>query len=211
LRRPDVSPVGPRADQGSTLLELLLTLALFSILVGGIMMAWSHSQQAYFRGAEAAQVQQNARVAVEQMVRDIRQAKGITAAEANRIVMTSVLDENSRTYELSASASPSHRYSLLYTKPGPPGPNCTTPCPIADYIVAGGLEFSYFDAAGVCLGGGPPCAGTPVSAADRLLIRQVDVTVQVQPALADADPPVACGPPPNRSPCFSSSAKLRNR
>jgi Tfp pilus assembly protein PilW len=172
----------------------MLTLALFSILAGGILMAWRHSQQVYFHGAEAAQVQQNARVAVEQMIREIRQARGITAAEANRITITWVLDETSRTYELSASATPSYRHSLLYTKPGPPGPDCTTPCPIADYIVAGGLQFSYRDAAGAAL-------TLPVSAADRLLIRQVDVEVQVQPALADADPPIT----------FASSARLRNR
>jgi prepilin-type N-terminal cleavage/methylation domain-containing protein len=194
LLRPDARPVYPGDDRGSTLLELLLTLALFSILVGGILLAWRHSQQAYFHGAEAAQVQQNARVAVEQMVREIRQARGITVAEANRIAITSVLDENSRTYELSGSASPSYRYSLVYTKPGPPAPDCTTPCPIADYIVAGGLVFSYRDAGGNAL-------TPPVTAANRLLIRQVDVAVRVQPALADADPPIE----------FASSAKLRNR
>lgn len=194
MLRPDPAPVGPSGDRGTTLLELMLTLALFSILVGGILMAWRHSQQVYFHGAEAAQVQQNARVAVEQMIREIRQARGITAAEANRITITWVLDETSRTYELSGSANPSYRHSLLYTKPGPPGPDCTTPCPIADYIVAGGLQFSYRDAGGAAL-------SVPVSAADRLLIRQVDVAVQVQPALADADPPIT----------FASSTKLRNR
>jgi prepilin-type N-terminal cleavage/methylation domain-containing protein len=194
LLRPDPAPVGPRGDRGTTLLELMLTLALFGILVGGILMAWRHSQQVYFHGAEAAQVQQNARAALEGMIREIRQARGITAAEANRITITSVLDENSRTYELSGSASPSYRHSLLYTKPGPPGPDCTTPCPIADYIAAGGLQFSYRDAAGAAL-------SVPVSAANRLLIRQVDVSVQVQPALADADP----------LPPFASSTQLRNR
>jgi Tfp pilus assembly protein PilW len=172
----------------------MLTLALFSILVGGILMAWRHSQQVYFHGAEAAQVQQNARAALEGMIREIRQARGITAAEADRITITSVLDENSRTYQLSGSATSSYRYSLLYTKPGPPAPDCTTPCPIADYIAAGGLQFSYRDAAGAAL-------PMPVSAANRLLIRQVDVAVQVQPALADADP----------LPPFQSSTKLRNR
>ena len=194
MLRPDAAPIDPRGDRGTTLLELMLTLALFSILVGGILMAWRHSQQVYFHGAEAAQVQQNARAAVEQMIREIRQARGITAAEANRITITWVLDETSRTYELSGSANPSYRHSLLYTKPGPPGPDCTTPCPIADYIVAGGLQFSYRDAGGAAL-------SVPVSAADRLLIRQVDVAVQVQPALADADPPIT----------FASSTKLRNR
>jgi Tfp pilus assembly protein PilW len=187
--------------------DLLLTLVLFSIIVGGILLAWRHSQQAYFHGAEAAQVQQNARAAVEQMIREIRQARGITTAETNRLTITSVLDENARTYELSGTATASYRYSLLYTKPGPPGPNCTTPCPIADYLVAGGLEFTYRRADGTII-------TPPVTAADRLAIKQIDVTVQVQPALVDADAPYV--PPPSCASvrptlCFTSSTRLRNR
>ncbi|MGH7318549.1 MAG: PilW family protein [Candidatus Rokuibacteriota bacterium] len=186
---------------------MLLTLALFSILVVGVLAAWRHSQQVYFHGAEAAQVQQNARAAVEQMIREIRQAKGLTTAEANRLTITSVLDENSRTYELSASPTTSYRYTLLYTKPGPPGPNCTTPCPIADYLVTGTPLFTYRRADRSVI-------TPPVTAAARLAIKQIDVTVQVQPALADADPPFA---PPSDCPdsrptlCFSSSTRLRNR
>jgi prepilin-type N-terminal cleavage/methylation domain-containing protein len=194
LPRPEATAIGHADERGRTLLELLLALALFSVLVGGILVAWRQSQEAYFHGAEAAQVQQNARAALEQMIREIREARGITTAEANRLAITSVLDESTRTYELSGSASPSYRHSLLYTKPGPPGPNCTTPCPIADYLVAGGLQFAYRDAAGTLL-------AAPVTGANRLLIRQIDVSVQVQTALADASPPTT----------FASSAKLRNR
>ena len=39
-----------------------------------IVVLWQQSQQAYFRGATAAELQQNARVALEQMTREIRQA-----------------------------------------------------------------------------------------------------------------------------------------
>ncbi len=208
MRRPDPAQVSPRSQRGATLTDLLLTLALFGILIGGVLAAWRHSQQAYFHGAEAAQVQQNARAAVEQMIREIRQAKGVTTAEENRLTITSVLDENSRTYELTGSPTTSYRYSLLYTKPGPPGPNCTTPCPIADYLVTGTPLFTYRRADGTAIT--PPVTG----AADRLAIKQIDVTVQVQPALADADPPFA---PPSSCPslrptlCFTSSTRLRNR
>jgi Tfp pilus assembly protein PilW len=181
---------------------------LFGIIVGGVLITWRHSQETYFHGAEAAQAQQNARAAVELMIREIRQARAVTTAEANRITITSPLDENSRTYELSATSSIAYRYSLLYTKPGPPGPDCTTPCPIADYLVTGTPLFTYRRADGTEI---PP----PVtSATDRLAIKQIDITVQVQPALADADPPFA---PPSGCPalrptlCFTSSTRLRNR
>lgn len=139
-------------------------------------------------------MQQNARAAVEHMVREIRQARGVLTAEVGRLGLTSVLDEQTRTYELSGTSTPAYRYSLLYTKPGPPGPDCATACRIADYVTADGLEFTYRDAAGNVL-------ATPVTGAARLAIRQIDVTVRVQPALADADRPFA----------FTSSATLRNR
>lgn len=59
---------------GSTLIELVVALVVFAVIIVGILMIWRHSQLAYFQGSEAAELQQNARVALEQMVREIRQA-----------------------------------------------------------------------------------------------------------------------------------------
>jgi Tfp pilus assembly protein PilW len=59
---------------GTTLMELVVTLAVFSTIMLVIILLWEQSQEAYFRGATAAELQQNARVALEQMTREIRQA-----------------------------------------------------------------------------------------------------------------------------------------
>jgi type IV pilus assembly protein PilW len=64
---------GLRQD-GTTLIELLITLAVFSTIMVVIILLWEQSQEAYFRGATAAELQQNARVALEQMTREVRQA-----------------------------------------------------------------------------------------------------------------------------------------
>ncbi len=63
-----------RLERGVTLLELLIALALGGVLIVGVLAIWRETQQSYLEGAERADVQQNLRVAMEQMVRVIRQA-----------------------------------------------------------------------------------------------------------------------------------------
>jgi type IV pilus assembly protein PilW len=64
-----------RLDQdGTTLAELMITLLVFSVIMMVIVLLWQRSQEAYFRGATAAELQQNARAALEQVTREVRQA-----------------------------------------------------------------------------------------------------------------------------------------
>jgi len=70
-----LSPCGTRRGQaGTTLPELMITLLVFSIIMLVVIAMWQQSQEAYFRGATAAELQQNARVALEQITREVRQA-----------------------------------------------------------------------------------------------------------------------------------------
>lgn len=59
-------------ERGVTLVELLVTLALFAFLVLGVLTVWTKTQEAYFVGSEAAEVQQNTRAAIDFMVRELR-------------------------------------------------------------------------------------------------------------------------------------------
>jgi len=61
-------------QDGTTLAELVITLAVFGVIIMVIVVLWQQSQQAYFRGATAAELQQNARAALEQITREVRQA-----------------------------------------------------------------------------------------------------------------------------------------
>jgi len=66
--------IGPRLrdSHGVTLTELAVTLALFGMIMAGVMMTWSKTQEAYFVGSEAAENQQNVRAAIDFMVRELR-------------------------------------------------------------------------------------------------------------------------------------------
>jgi Tfp pilus assembly protein PilW len=55
-----------------TLTELVVTLALFAIVMAAVVGVWGKAQEAYFLGAETAEVQQNVRAAIDFMVREIR-------------------------------------------------------------------------------------------------------------------------------------------
>ena len=61
-----------RPTRGVTLVELVITLALFGTVTAGVAGAWVKAQQAYFAGYEAAELQENLRAALDFMAREIR-------------------------------------------------------------------------------------------------------------------------------------------
>jgi prepilin-type N-terminal cleavage/methylation domain-containing protein len=61
-------------ERGVTLTELVVTLALFGMIMVGVIGTWSRAQEAYFVGSAATEVQQNTRAAIDFMVREIRSA-----------------------------------------------------------------------------------------------------------------------------------------
>ena len=65
---------GLRDARGVTLAELMVTLALFALVMMGVTATWGKAQETYFVGSESADVQQNLRAAVDFMVREIRAA-----------------------------------------------------------------------------------------------------------------------------------------
>jgi prepilin-type N-terminal cleavage/methylation domain-containing protein len=58
-----------RAGQGGfTLVELMLTTAILSIVLAGLVSLLSSGQRAYSRGSNTIDAQQNARAAMDRMV-----------------------------------------------------------------------------------------------------------------------------------------------
>jgi type II secretory pathway pseudopilin PulG len=185
---PDPSPL--RSQAGVILFERLIAFAIAGILAAATMILWQKQQETYFRGSEAAQVQQDARAALQLLVRDVRQAKSILVADASRIVFQSAADADpspQRTFDVGAMAG-CQSSCIRYNRGDGGGAQ-----PIADGIV--GLTFTYRDDADAIL------TPLPLTAANRLRIRQVDVTLAGQMILTDPDPPFA----------FAQSVKLRNR
>ena len=61
-----------RDGRGLSLTELVVTIALFALVMAGVVGTWSKAQEAYFIGSESAEVQQNVRAAIDFIVREIR-------------------------------------------------------------------------------------------------------------------------------------------
>jgi prepilin-type N-terminal cleavage/methylation domain-containing protein len=59
-------------QRGVTLTELVVTMALFGMIIAAVTLVWSKTQEAYFVGSEAAENQQNVRAAIDFMVRELR-------------------------------------------------------------------------------------------------------------------------------------------
>jgi prepilin-type N-terminal cleavage/methylation domain-containing protein len=69
-----ISPMWRCDDRGFSLTEMVVTLALFGMVMAGVVTLWGKSQEAYFVGSEMAEVEQNVRAAIDFMVREIRAA-----------------------------------------------------------------------------------------------------------------------------------------
>ncbi len=61
-----------RGQRGVTLMELVVTLALFGMIMVGVMGVWQKTQESYFVGSDIAEIQQNVRSAIDFMVRELR-------------------------------------------------------------------------------------------------------------------------------------------
>lgn len=75
----------PRED-GFTLIELIVVMALTTVVLGGMLTLLYNSQQIQAGDAEWAQVMQEGRTGLSRMTRELRQASKLEKAEANAVV-----------------------------------------------------------------------------------------------------------------------------
>lgn len=75
-------------ERGYTLAELLTAMAVMGLLLAGLLLTLQEGQTAYQYGAGRAEVQQNARVALDRMLRELRTATTITTASSNAVTFT---------------------------------------------------------------------------------------------------------------------------
>jgi type II secretory pathway component PulJ len=78
-----------RDERGFTLAELLTAFAMLALVLAGVVIIQQDTLQAYVAGSNKTEVQQNARVALERMAREIRESTApLTTATANSITFT---------------------------------------------------------------------------------------------------------------------------
>jgi prepilin-type N-terminal cleavage/methylation domain-containing protein len=115
----------PRDEHGLSLTELVVTLAIFAVVMVGLVTTWGKAQEAYFVGSESAEVQQNVRAAIDFMVREIRSGGRDATVCAFDYATGSTLDCDGTkvtncTARLAGSGTPTWQ-----TNNGVGGPGCT--------------------------------------------------------------------------------------
>lgn len=102
-------------QRGFTLAELLVVTAVLGLVLTGVMMIQQSGQQAYVMGSNRVETQQNARVALEDMTRELRSATAVTTlGGATDVTFT---DQNGVTIRYSLSGSTLNRTQAGTTTP----------------------------------------------------------------------------------------------
>jgi prepilin-type N-terminal cleavage/methylation domain-containing protein len=129
-------------ERGFTLAELMVAMAVMALLLAGIFVTLREGQSSYQYGAGRAEVQQNARVALDRMLRELRTASTITTATAADLKFT-YLDETSTsiTVEYTLSGTPSAGNPVQLRR------NQTGAANQPDVLIGGvnALTFTYYD------------------------------------------------------------------
>ena len=124
-------------ERGYSLAELLSAMAVLTVLLAGLLVTFQEGQNVYSFGAGRSEVQQNARVALDRMLRELRTAAQITTAIADDVKFTFVDDSGtSVTVEYSLNGTNIQRNQ---TVPAIGGQPATLTGGVA------GLTITYYD------------------------------------------------------------------
>ena len=105
-------------ERGMTITELLVALTVLSIVLGGVFTLQHQGQLAYLMGSARVEVQQNARVALDLMVNELRSAQSVTAVAGCDVGCSDVtfVDQNGQTVRyLKNSANLERTYAGVMT------------------------------------------------------------------------------------------------
>ncbi len=90
-----------REQRGFTLAELLVVTAIIGMVMGAIFTLQQQGQQAYLLGSNRIEAQQNARVALDLITRDLRTALSVTSIPSGQDI--TFVDENGNSIRYSLS------------------------------------------------------------------------------------------------------------
>ncbi|MDP3028875.1 MAG: prepilin-type N-terminal cleavage/methylation domain-containing protein [Deltaproteobacteria bacterium] len=173
--------------RGFSLVELLIAIAISGIVLGAISSLFIMQNKSYSVQEQVAEMQQNARAAMDMMTREIRMAGCDPTGSANAIIVTATsnsinftqdLDGDGHTYDPDTGTWDTNEritYSL-YTSDGIQKIGRATGAgnnqPVAEHIQA--LTFAYYDSNG----------NTTAVLAN---IRQIQLTITARTAKPDPD------------------------
>lgn len=173
-------------ENGYTLAELLTSMAVIGLLMAGLFLTLQQGQAAYLFGAGRAEVQQNARVALDLLMRELRTGAQVSAASATSVTFR-FLDETNTVVTVQYALNGTN---LERNQTVPP------PATAQPEVVIGGvssLALTYYGVNNV----------VTTTAAN---VRTVDITLTTQPE----DTSLAAYAPGNRSAIVEGRVLLRN-
>jgi prepilin-type N-terminal cleavage/methylation domain-containing protein len=97
-----------RSQRGFSLAELLLVCAVLGVLMAGLLVIHNGGTSAYVIGSSRVAAQQNGRVALEMMVRELRSAQAISALTGSTDIE----------FKLEDGATPPVLHTIRYTLAG---------------------------------------------------------------------------------------------
>jgi type IV pilus assembly protein PilW len=196
---------GWQGEAGFSLAEMLMATAISSVVLLALYLLYDINQVTFVKGEQQADLQQNARIAMDRIVRELRLAgserqapavipascaTAIQAAEAARINFIANIDDDDPTerveyiYDNASNPPRLNRAQWTYAGPGcnwaaPTGANA-----LAERVTT--VTFTYYDANNTCLGGAPapdcPAPVNPVPGGSLGSIRRISVTITTQDA-----------------------------
>jgi len=177
----------PESDSGFTLIELLIAMAVGLVLLGAMYGVFTMHNKIFTNQEQIAEMQQNARAAMDMMIREIRMAgydptgtanAAITDADVGSIIFTQDLDGDGSLMDGSNwDINERIRYNL-YTSDGiqkigrRTGLDTAITQPVAEHVQS--LTFQYRDASGTI---------TTVAAN----VRRIQVALTVRTSKPDPD------------------------
>lgn len=104
-----------RDQRGFSLAELLVVMAVLGLMLAGLLAVQMQGQTSYLMGSSRVEAQQNGRVALELMVRELRSAQSITAVPG--ATNMTFVDENGVTVQYQLSGTTLNRVQAGTTTP----------------------------------------------------------------------------------------------
>lgn len=169
-------------DAGFSLLEMVISLAIFGILMVGAFTLYAASNRIFYRGMSKADSQQNARTALEAMTREIRMSgfdpSGVLAGlthptpiqtgNASSITLVTDLTADGTLDQISYQLS-----GTTLTRSASAWNGASFPAASTGEIASGvsSLTFSYFDTNDAAI-------AAPVSAGNLASIERITVSLQ---------------------------------
>ena len=111
-----------RSQAGFSLAELLVACAMVGIVLAGTFVALQSGESAFQYSTGKVEVQQNARVALDRMIRELRTTSAVTAATATSITFTYTDDTNTAVtvaYSLTGTSLQRNQTSPAAANPQP--------------------------------------------------------------------------------------------